>query len=266
MRTRVLTAVIALILFVPFVVIGGFPLSLVMAALSLIAMGEILYMKNRSIVSPEALIAFILVAYLSFPTEYLPSFLDSVKPAAFVYFASLALLVLTVFSKTKFTFDTAGVILLAAFYISFGFKYFAMVRAEQYQLLIYALIVVWATDSFAYIVGRMFGKHKLIPKVSPNKTWEGSIGGSVIGTIAAVAYMLLFNNQLEVKNIFILILVTFVLTIAGQVGDLIESAFKRFYGVKDSGKILPGHGGILDRFDSLLIVIPMIYFVFAELF
>ena len=117
---------------------------------------------------------------------------------------------------------------------------------------------MWITDSGAYLIGRKLGKHKLAPHVSPNKTWEGSIGGSLVSVIVVGLY-LAFSPVKFAYGLPIMLLLTVVLSVGGQIGDLIESAFKRHYGVKDSGKILPGHGGILDRFDSLLFVLPLMH-------
>ena len=119
-------------------------------------------------------------------------------------------------------------------------------------------MIVWITDSGAYLIGRKLGKHKLAPHVSPNKTWEGSIGGSLVSVIVVGLY-LVFSPVKFAYSLPIMLLLTVVLSVGGQIGDLIESAFKRHYGVKDSGKILPGHGGILDRFDSLLFVLPLMH-------
>ena len=105
---------------------------------------------------------------------------------------------------------------------------------------------------FAMFTGSLFGKHKLIPKVSPKKSVEGSVGGSIIGTILAVVYYeLVITNT---GNLFILIISTFILTILGQLGDLLFSKIKRENGIKDFSNIMPGHGGILDRLDSLSFV------------
>ena len=121
-------------------------------------------------------------------------------------------------------------------------------------LLCYVFVVVWSTDIGAYMIGRKIGKHKLWPVISPNKTWEGSIGAVICALICSAIYVALVPmNQPQVT----MIILAFFLSIVGQMGDLVESAYKRFYGVKDSGKILPGHGGILDRFDSMLFVLPV---------
>ena len=144
-------------------------------------------------------------------------------------------------------------------YIGMGFHYFVAARADSLTVLLYALFIVWCTDSGAYIFGRLFGKHKLAPRISPNKTWEGSVYGSIAATIICTAFVYFY--PIAGYSITKMFFITIFLSIAGQFGDLIESALKRYYGVKDSGKILPGHGGILDRFDSLLFVLPMLHLV-----
>ena len=113
---------------------------------------------------------------------------------------------------------------------------------------IFVFLIIWGTDSFAYIFGRKFGKHKLAPDISPNKTIEGSIGG-VIGSLGLGLLVVPFYNPVNFSVLeFVLLIVS--LSVFGQLGDLVESAYKRQFNVKDSGKLFPGHGGVLDRFDS----------------
>lgn len=147
---------------------------------------------------------------------------------------------------------------MGALYAGMGFHLMMQARAQSVWVILYALLIVWITDSGAYLIGRKLGRHKLAPHVSPNKTWEGSIGGSLVSVIVVGLY-LAFSPVKFAYGLPIMLLLTVVLSVGGQIGDLIESAFKRHYGVKDSGKILPGHGGILDRFDSLLFVLPLMH-------
>jgi phosphatidate cytidylyltransferase len=120
----------------------------------------------------------------------------------------------------------------------------------------YALLISWTGDGGAYYVGRAFGRHKLAPRVSPNKSWEGSAASVVASVLIAGAYMLRFIPEVGAVQA---IVITIVANAAGQLGDLAESAMKRGAGVKDSGAILPGHGGFLDRVDSTLFTLPAIY-------
>ena len=120
----------------------------------------------------------------------------------------------------------------------------------------FLLFVIFMTDTGAFYGGRFFGKHKLYHSVSPGKTWEGAIGGFLCGLLSVIIFSYLFTGYRD--NLYVWILAAS-LSILSQVGDLAESMLKRNYGVKDSGRILPGHGGILDRIDGLLFAIPLLY-------
>jgi phosphatidate cytidylyltransferase len=117
------------------------------------------------------------------------------------------------------------------------------------------LVITWSADTTAYFVGRAIGKHPLAPHISPKKTWEGSIG-SMLGSLL-VAYAVSFWIRIPLPHLLIMAAIG---NIAGQMGDLLESAYKRSAGVKDSGGLLPGHGGILDRIDALILCIPVIWY------
>jgi phosphatidate cytidylyltransferase len=120
----------------------------------------------------------------------------------------------------------------------------------------FLLAVIFMSDTGAFYVGRAFGKHKLYPSVSPGKTWEGAVGGLLSSLLAASIFVRIF--PIDKFNFYLLVLAAS-LSIMGQVGDLAESMLKRSHGVKDSGTILPGHGGVLDRIDALLFSIPILY-------
>ena len=121
-------------------------------------------------------------------------------------------------------------------------------------LVLFACLICWVTDSFAYFTGRAFGKHKLAPKISPKKTWEGAIGGTVFALLLLVPYAVKLLAMPAVPA-FICV---FIASVLGQIGDLVESKFKRWGGVKDSGNFFPGHGGVLDRLDSLILACPAV--------
>ena len=123
------------------------------------------------------------------------------------------------------------------------------------------ILLIWTNDVCAYLVGSFFGKHKLFERVSPKKTWEGTVGAAIL-TIGASFLITQWFNELALVH---WIVIAMLVSVFGTIGDLVESMFKRQAGVKDSGKIMPGHGGILDRFDSLLFVSPFI-FLYLSLF
>lgn len=143
----------------------------------------------------------------------------------------------------------------AVFYIVGLFSFLWIVHADYgFGWALFGIGVTWATDTGAYFVGLALGKTKLAPAISPHKTWEGALGGVAAAGLTALAFAVYLGRQPVV-----LLLLGVCLSIAGQTGDLVESAMKRERAVKDSGNILPGHGGILDRFDSMLFVLPLLY-------
>ena len=134
----------------------------------------------------------------------------------------------------------------------------------ELKILLFVFILTWIFDTFAYLIGTKYGKHKMIPKISPNKSWEGFTGGLIISVIISFVLFNLdfFSNG---TNSIILIIIGFILPFTATIGDLIISQFKRQAGVKDTGTIIPGHGGILDRIDALMITIPII-FILTKIF
>lgn len=129
----------------------------------------------------------------------------------------------------------------------------------QASILLGFFILVWSNDSGAYLVGVSIGKHKLFERISPKKTWEGFIGGIVFTIIAAIIIFKITG----IGSLIVWISAAFVVSVFGTIGDLVESMLKRNVGMKDSGAILPGHGGILDRFDAVLFAAPMVFALFV---
>jgi len=149
---------------------------------------------------------------------------------------------------------SSSALLLVAFPLSFavrlhGFPY------DGPRLLLFALVITWAGDTAAYFVGRAMGKHPLAVKISPKKTWEGSVG-SMVGSLV-VAWAFSYWIRIPIGHLLAMAVIG---NVAGQMGDLLESAYKRSAGVKDSGGLLPGHGGVLDRIDALILCIPVIWY------
>lgn len=156
-----------------------------------------------------------------------------------------------------------GWTLLGLVYVVAGFSYLLLLRSldHGFWLILYVFIVVWATDTGAYFCGIHLGKHKLAPTISPHKTWEG-FGGGLIASILAVFVLTLLVPLPQGKALLYL---TPLVSVAGQSGDLFESALKRYANLKDSSQLVPGHGGVLDRFDSALWACPLTYHILALL-
>ena len=182
------------------------------------------------------------------------------SPGSLILLFVLGLTTLTLFTRRPLveSLPAAGIsssaLLLVAFPLSFAVPLHGY-RLGGPRLLLFALATTWAADTVAYFVGRSLGRHPLAPKISPKKTWEGSMGG-LVGSLL-IAYAFHFWIFIPLPHLFAM---AFLGNIAGQMGDLLESACKRSAGVKDSGGLLPGHGGILDRIDALILCIPVIWY------
>lgn len=259
MKQRVITAIVAACIFIPIIGVGGFIFETFMIALGIVALFEFFQMKKLQIPSSYGIVSFLVVIFLIAPYDFYKWLsIPFNKEVLFIMFA-IFLLACTVTTKNVFEFDAAGALLLMVLYISLGFSCMALIREVSLGMFLFPLFTIWATDSGAYFVGRKLGKRKLCPQISPNKTVEGFLGGIVFALIVG----LIFYGMGLIP--FTIALLSMVISVTGQFGDLVQSAFKRHYGVKDSGNILPGHGGILDRFDSLIYVMPIFYFFLTYL-
>ena len=263
MRTRILTGLVAFIIFLPFLIFSdtiAFPIA--MAVCGVISVFEMIHCiglhKNLFLSIPLCLVA----AAAPFCLRYLG--IETTLPAALAVILLLLLYVLavTTFSKGKVAVTESSTALMTAIYIIAGFS--AMVYLHDFHqggkyLYLLTFIGAWVPDTFAYFTGMLFGKHKLIPDVSPKKTVEGAIGGVVFCVLAFIGFALIYNYVLIAEEgkllpIWLMAIIGFVTAVVSMVGDLTMSLIKRHYGIKDYGKILPGHGGFLDRFDSVIAV------------
>lgn len=269
MKQRVITAVVALCVLVPFLIFSDtFMLLIFSGGLSAIAIYELLNcmgLFKRLFISIPALLCSTAVIILTrvVGTEDIKRFFA----LAFIIFFTFIVYVFTVAVFSKGTLPITDAATCAAFtiYIVFGFASIILLRDLTHGKFIYllAFIVPWMSDAFAYFVGVRFGKHKLIPEVSPKKTVEGAIGGIVFGTAAVVLYGYVIGHIFDATAKYpALIVAGLVMCILSQCGDLIASLVKRHYGIKDYGFVFPGHGGVLDRFDSIIATAPFLYILF----
>lgn len=170
-------------------------------------------------------------------------------------------------TNLKVTIADIAITFFGIIYIVLFMLFLPIIRdMEHGRILIWYIIwAAWGTDVVAYVVGKNFGKHKYL-KISPNKTIEGTIGGTIGGILACLIYTGVCNSVwgLEI-NYFYVIILAFVLSIVGQIGDLAASSIKRYTGIKDFSNMIPGHGGMLDRFDSVIFIAPFAYFLLKVL-
>jgi phosphatidate cytidylyltransferase len=182
-----------------------------------------------------------------------------------VYIAYTVLLMMgAVFSKGKVKIADAAISAVTTVYISFGFSSLILLRDKEYGMILFilALLIPWVSDAMAYFVGVFFGRHKLIPDVSPKKTIEGAIGGIVgVCVIVAIFGLIMQFGFNKAPNYVLLMVLAFVGGLLGMCGDLIASLIKREYGIKDYGNLFPGHGGVMDRFDSIIAVSSFMYVI-----
>lgn len=254
MKTRTITAIIALLIFVPIVVLGSWPLLITVFLLAYTALYEILKMNRIHIFSIPGMLSMVALFIVMMPQEsYMPYI--SMFQVDLIIVMALLMLSFTVISKNRFSFVDMGFCVLAVAYVGIGFMYFYETREEGIIYILYGLLIVWVTDTGAYLFGRALGRRKLWPQISPNKTLEGFLGGIFCSVLLALLFYLM--GWIEGVHVILFLLLTMILSMFGQLGDLVESALKRHFDVKDSGRLLPGHGGVLDRFDSFIFVLPL---------
>ena len=254
MKQRVISAIVAIAIVVPFFIIGGIPFAVAVGVVAAIAYYETLSLKESHKPYPTfikiiGLLSLELIVFNHINAAYIFNGTSLLS----LCFPALALTIPTIFDKkgkytTKEAFHLLGTILL----IGIAFNLLILICNGNKWLLLYLLLVAILTDTFAMLIGCLIGKHKLIPDVSPKKSVEGSIAGSLVGTI--VSSIFYYNVVTDEISIALLLLMSLILSILGQLGDLFFSKIKRENGIKDFSNIMPGHGGILDRLDSLTFI------------
>ena len=255
MKTRIISAIVLVLIVLPLYLTGGVPYSIGVFLLGMLGLKEYLDMKE----SEKDLPIFIkLICYLCIPLIILNVEVtqNSILSLDFRIITGLFLILLLpmviyhekeIYSISDACYVTTGVLFIGLS-MSFLITYYNMNRA----ILLYLLCITVFTDTFALFTGKLIGKNKLLEAISPNKTWEGFFGGTILGTFVAVMfYKTVINPDVIISN---LIFITIFLSIIGQLGDLFFSAIKRHYSKKDFSNLIPGHGGILDRLDSIIFV------------
>jgi len=263
MKERFLSAVCMLIIIVPIIILGSWPFYIFTLIIGIIATYELLNL-NKKLPKVVKVITYLFISLIILSNINSKDFLISfeLKSLIFLLLVYLSLLVL-VNNQESYNYKDAFYQIGIVLFIGISFNNFIHVRNIGMNLLIYLLLITIGTDSFALFIGSAFGKHKLAPLISPNKTIEGAVGGSIVGTIVASLFYIFVIK--EYNSIYLVITSTLVLTIIGQIGDLIKSSIKRHEGIKDFSNLIPGHGGVMDRVDSIIFVM-MAYILISNLF
>lgn len=274
MKTRILTAVVAVPLLIAAFFAPAFVWAIVVFVASLIGLYE--FCKATGLTKSVPLFIASVIPAVYFPVSWYASELAKVPVLSWVirvlfrlpfasWYVLLLLLIMIIFNK-KVTAKMVGLTLLSALYIPYLLSHIIGLRlldgGEYYIWLI--IICAFMTDSFAYFTGRAFGRRKLCPNLSPNKTVAGAIGGLLGCCVSCAVFGLIISRCFGQSVDFISITVLgFICSVAAQLGDLAASAIKRQFGIKDYGNIIPGHGGILDRCDSIIFVAPIMFYYIA---
>jgi phosphatidate cytidylyltransferase len=259
MKTRILTSLVAVCILIPVLIFSHtivFPIALAIAS-------TICIFEMTNCVGQKKLAVTLPIYAMSVASPFLVRYISMQKIAAIAFICIGAYLLymftLIITSHGKLTFSDAISNFAICLYIIIACAAINYIRdfgANGKYIYFLIFLGAWVTDIFAYFSGVFFGKHKLIPDVSPKKTIEGSIGGTLFCAISYIVFGLVvgFVDKAVDPNLIFLFIGGIIIAIISQIGDLIMSVIKRHYGIKDYGKIFPGHGGMLDRFDSILAV------------
>lgn len=230
-------------------------------SLAIFSIDEFIKLSRREGISPLRIPAIIFVA-----SAFIIGFFYHYASLSKVFFLILPvqilfIYILELFRKKESPFLNLSMIFLGLIYVGLPMVLLNELIYSPYsvgyspQLLLFLFLVIWINDTGAYIIGKLTGKHKLIKRVSPKKTWEGFAGGLTVALLATGFLGIYFTDIPRLDQWFL----TLIIIIFGTLGDLVESLWKRSLGIKDSGKALPGHGGWLDRLDSILLAVPAVY-------
>lgn len=254
MKTRTISGLIGFILLIFIVTIGGTLLNLSILGLTLIGLREF----HKTVKNIENIKTIDSINYILAVGLFLLNFTDK-DFLSLVFFLYIVTILSISVIKKDYTIKDISSTILGGMYISFFLYHMYLLNGHIYIWIVF--LGAFATDTFAYFSGMMFGKKKLCPEISPKKTIAGSIGG-IIGSIFI---LLIFSKYFKIENIVAIIILSIIISIMSQVGDLTASKIKRAAGIKDYGKLIPGHGGVLDRFDSVLFTAPIVYYYVTNL-
>ncbi len=280
MLKRIISAAIGIALFVTVLLVSdefNYFFNGIISIMAIISVWEIFHVTKY--IENKALLIVSMLFAASVPFFRMPYFNLTSKAACFIYV--VVLFGVMIFDRKKVKIEQIGLVFMLCTLIPFafstliyvrdmGFRYqYGMSRRDGVFLLLLCCAGAWMADTGGYFVGRFLGKHKLAPTISPKKTVEGFIGGIVVDIISLMAAGLIYETWFsggDIKINYILLgIIGAVTAVMGTLGDLSASFIKRSCDVKDFGNIMPGHGGVLDRFDSVMLVAPTVY-IFVEIF
>ncbi len=265
MKKRVLSAIVMIAIFVPLLLIGGKVFAIFMTLLAILGLYELIHIRESKKEFPFLMKIFAYVMVVFFSLSHFDSidfiYTMDYRVVAFIIFAFLSPMVF-IHDYKKYNLNDALFLIGSVLFIGLSFNLFIICRNYDIMYIIYLLLITTITDTFALFTGMLIGKHKLCPSVSPKKTIEGLLGGTIFGVFVATAFYVTAINP-SISLAFVIV-VTTILSLVGQLGDLVFSSIKRYYDKKDFSNLIPEHGGILDRFDSLIFVV-LAFIIFSSI-
>ncbi len=264
MKKRIISAIAMIAIFVPLLIIGELPFALLMTFLAVFGLYELIKVRENEKKFPTFLkiIAYIIVAILCLydigQVEFKVAFDYRVMAALIFLFMSP---IVFINNNEKYNIEDSLYLVGSTLFIGLSFNLIVITRNFDIMYIIYLFLITIITDTFGLITGMLVGKNKLCEKISPKKTIEGLVGGTLMGTFVPTAfYFTVINSNI---SLVLLIFITLGLSLIAQLGDLVFSSIKRNYDVKDFSNVIPGHGGVLDRFDSLVFVTLAFIIIFG---
>jgi phosphatidate cytidylyltransferase len=267
MKERIISGVLGAIFFLFILWLGSWWYSVFIWILASICFLEYCRLFGYSHRKPQVILGLVFVTWIIIAGLREQLGIESIalfQSLHMLIFIFVIFLVLLVFSRNQFDIYQMAHLFIGTIYIGLGFSFMINIiwHADGFIWSLFILLIIWANDTGAYFIGKNLGKRKLWPSISPNKTIEGSVGGVLVGLVVSGIFGVLFP---DIWTIGYALGLGLLISVLGQLGDLVESAIKRSTGTKDSGRILPGHGGVLDRFDSLIFTYLVLQ-VFTGLF
>ena len=258
--TRSLTGLIYLVVFIGSLITGKYSFGLLFLVINVLALWEFYQLAGNSGHRSGKILGIITGCFLFIATFYVYAFGNSPLFLSLIIPFIIFIIISELYAKNSTPLVNIAITVFGILYISFPlslFNHFAFFEHDDYsyQIILGFFILLWTNDTIAYLSGVSFGKHRLFERISPKKSWEGFIGG----TLASLILAFFLNSLLNQLNRTDWLVIGLIISIVGVYGDLVESMFKRAADLKDSGKILPGHGGMLDRIDSVLLSSPLVF-------
>jgi phosphatidate cytidylyltransferase len=260
---RIITALIGGALVITAILYSEFTFVLLVFLLAMLAVHEFYKLAALNHIKPDKVLGFAIVVLLFMPLILKSGFGLSYNSFPFLIVLPFVVFIKELYSKTEQPFTNIAYTFLGIIYLVVPFFIFYLLSFEgnenyEPRVILGYLFLLWASDTGAYFAGKSFGKRKLFERHSPKKTWEGSIGG----TLLALLVSWILSQTYTFFSLTDWIAIAVIIVVTGTLGDLVESMFKRSLHIKESGQLLPGHGGVLDRFDGLFISVPFVFFYF----